>query len=248
MNETLQIAQLTDCHVSAAPGTLYRGQDPVKGLQRVVDHVSAMQPDILLATGDLSEDGSEGSYEILANMLAQPGVPVLALPGNHDEPAVLEQYFPGSPVDGISVTNHGDWQVIRLNSCMPGLVHGQLDQGALDQLGEVLDRDEGRPRLVALHHQPLSVGSPWIDMYRLMDAGPFLDLIEGTTDIRVVVWGHIHQPFEAESNGTLMLGGPSSVANSLPGTKCFTPDARGPAYRWLELAPNGSVKRRVMWL
>jgi Icc protein len=63
-----------------------------------------------------------------------------------------------------------------------------------------------------------------------------------------VVWGHIHQPFEAELNGTLMLGGPSSVANSLRATDAFTFDSRGPAYRWLELEPDGPVKTSVVFV
>ena len=114
MSETIRIVQITDCHVSAGPGILYRGQDPVKNLQAVLDHVVGIEPDLLLATGDLSEDGSAESYEILAGMLAQPGVPVLALPGNHDEPALLKQHFSGRPVDSVSVTNHGEWQIVLL--------------------------------------------------------------------------------------------------------------------------------------
>ena len=248
MRRTLRIAQITDCHVSAEPGTLYRGQDPLENLQAVLDQVATIKPDVLLTTGDLSEDGSVESYEILAGMLKQPGVPVLALPGNHDDPALLARYFPGSPVSGVSVKKHGEWQIIRLNSCVPGQVHGRVDPATLDHLKEILGRDQGRPRLVALHHQPLPVGSPWIDKYRLMNAEPFLDLIEGNTNIKTVVWGHIHQPFEAELNGTLMLGGPSSVANSLPGAASFTLDENSPAYRWLELEQDGSVKTSVVFV
>jgi Icc protein len=243
-----RIAQITDCHVSAEPDSLYRGMDPLKNLQAVLDHVLEMKPDMLLATGDLSEDGSVASYEALANMLAQPGVPMLALPGNHDDPALLEQYFPGSPVHGVTVTKHAEWQIIRLDSCLSGKPYGRLDDEVLQGLKETLVKAAGQPRLLALHHQPLLASSPWIDKYRLMDTGPFLDIVRSSADIKVVLWGHIHQAFEAELNGTLMLGGPSSVANSLRATDAFTFDSRGPAYRWLELEPDGSVKTSVVFV
>jgi Icc protein len=248
MSRKLRIAQVTDCHVSATPGTLYRGHDPVTNLQAVLKHVSTMEPDILLATGDLSEDGTVASYEALAKMLEQPGVPVLALPGNHDDPALLEHYFPGSPMHGVTVTRHAKWQIIRLDSCLSGKPHGRFDDEVLQRLKEILVETPGQPRLVALHHQPLPADSPWIDKYRLMDAGPFLDIVGRSADIKVVVWGHIHQPFEAELNGTLMLGGPSSVANSLSATDAFALDGRGPAYRWLELAPDGAVETSVVFV
>jgi Icc protein len=248
MSRKLRIAQVTDCHVSAAPGTLYRGHDPVTNLQAVLKHVSTMEPDILLATGDLSEDGSAGSYATLRKMLERTGLPVLALPGNHDDPALLSEYFPGSPVGGLLVTDHGEWQIIRLDSCLPGKPHGRLDEETLQALEETLAEATGRPRLVALHHQPLLANSPWIDKYRLMDAAPFLELVERSADIKVVVWGHIHQPFETKLNGTLMMGGPSSVSNSLPVEASFTPDNRGAAYRWLELEPDGSLETSVVFV
>lgn len=246
MSRNLRVAQVTDCHVSAAPGTLYRGENPVENLQKVLDHVMGQAPDLLLATGDLSEDGSARSYERLRNLLGQTGLPVLALPGNHDDPALLSEYFPASPVDEMLVTSHGDWQIIRLDSCLPGKPHGRIADDVLRSLEETLAGATGQPRLVALHHQPLLSNSPWIDKYRLMDAGPFLDIVEKSADIKAVVWGHIHQSFEAELNGTLMLGGPSSVSNSLPDAASFTPDENGPGYRCLELEPHGSVNTAVV--
>jgi Icc protein len=243
---TLRIAQITDCHLSADPATDYRGQNPVTNLQRVLDHMISRQPDLLLVTGDLSEDGSAASYKTLKKIFAQVGAPALALPGNHDEPVLLAQHFPTSLVDSIKVTKHGAWQIIRLNSCLPGKPHGRLSEDTLTQFEKALEEDTGRPRLVALHHQPLTAGSPWIDKYRLMDAEPFLRLVKRHPDIKAVVWGHIHQPFEAKLYGTLMLGAPSSVANSLPGKETFTLDEKGPACRWLELRPDGNTSSEVV--
>jgi len=200
-----------------------------------------MNPDLLLATGDLSEDGSRTSYLTLRNYLKPLGIPILALPGNHDDPGLLAEIFPGSPVDTIRVSEHGPWQIIRLNSCLPGRPEGRLGEKMLADLESFLKNNEQRPLLVALHHQPVSIGSPWIDKYRLQQPEPFLQLIDRQTNVKAVVWGHVHQVFEASRNGTAMLGSPSSAINGLKAAQKFTPDASGPAFRWLELKADGTT-------
>ena len=100
--------------------------------------------------------------------------------------------------------------------------------------------------LVALHHQPVLAGAPWIDRYPLEQAQRFLDFIDRDRRVRCVVWGHIHQDFRAERKGVTLLGAPSAVANSLPKTRVFTLDLEGPAGRWLELGNAGAVAAGVI--
>lgn len=200
-----------------------------------------MNPGLLLATGDLSEDGSRTSYLALRNYLKPLGIPVLALPGNHDDPGLLAEIFPGSPVDTIKVSEHGPWQIIRLNSCLPGKPEGRLSEKTLADLESFFENNEQRPLLIALHHQPVSIGSPWIDKYRLQDTGQFLQLIDQQANVKAVVWGHVHQVFEANRNGIAMLGSPSSAINGLTAAQKFTADAGGPAFRWLELKADGTT-------
>lgn len=200
-----------------------------------------MQPDLLLATGDLSEDGSRASYLALQSYLKPLGIPVLALPGNHDEPGLLAEIFPGSPVDTIRVSEHGPWQIVRLNSCLPGKPEGRLSEKTLTDLECFFESNQHRPLLIALHHQPVNIGSPWIDKYRLLNPEKFLQLIDQQANVKAVVWGHIHQVFEANRNGIAMLGSPSSAINGLTAAQKFTPDSGGPAFRWLELKADGTT-------
>lgn len=208
--------------------------------------VRAMKPDLLLASGDLSEDGSRASYQALQQFFKPPGIPVLALPGNHDDAVLLAESFHGSPVDTIRVTDHGSWQIIRLNSCLPGKPEGRFSEKTLAQLEFILGHHQQRPRLIAMHHQPIPVGNPWIDKYPLLDPEAFLQLIDDYPDIKAVLWGHIHHAFETDRNGTAMLGGPSSAINSLPGVQKFTEDPAGPACRWLELRADGTLQTGIV--
>ena len=210
--------------------------------------VRAMKPDLLLASGDLSEDGSRVSYQRLQGIFAPLDIPVLALPGNHDDPGLLAMTFPGSPTDSMEVTEHGPWQIIRLNSCLPGKPEGLLDESTLMDLEEHL-RDRGqRPCMLALHHQPINIGGPWIDKYPLLQPQAILKIIDDHTSIKAVTWGHVHQAFELYRNGTVMLGGPSSSINSLPGSQKFTPDPAGPSCRWIELGVNGALQTGIVYV
>lgn len=239
MSTNTLIVQISDCHLPADPKQKYRGINPCQNLKVLVRKVKGMKPDLLLATGDLSEDGSRASYRTLQQIFKPLGVPVLALPGNHDDPCLLADMFPGSPVDTIGVSSHGPWQIIRLNSCLPGKPEGQLSEKVLYELEEFLTEHEQCPCLIALHHQPITVSSPWIDKYRLMDAENFLQLIDRHPNVKTVTWGHVHQVFEADRNGIAMLGGPSSAINGLRDTQKFTPDLLGPSCRWLALKADG---------
>ena len=241
MSTGILIAQVSDCHLPADPKQKYRGINPHQNLKTLVRRLKALKPDLLLATGDLSEDGRRVSYRTLKKIFKPLGVPVLALPGNHDDPELLATTFPGSPVDSIAVSGHDTWQIIRLNSCLPAKPEGRLSEKMLNELEVFLADHDQCPCLITLHHQPITVGSPWIDKYRLMDSENFLQLIDRYPNVKAVVWGHVHQVFEAVRNGVAMLGGPSSAINGLPGAQKFTPDMSGPACRWLELKTDGTL-------
>jgi len=246
LSQAIRIVQITDCHLPGDPEQEYRGANPHNNLKGLLKKVRAFAPDLLLATGDLSEDASLASYQALQTYFEPLGVPILALPGNHDDAGLLAKTFPGSPVDSITVTGHGQWQIIRVNSCLAGKPEGRLTEQALQQLNQVLLDEPDRLRLLALHHQPILANSPWIDKYRLFEPEAFLALLARAPGVKAVVWGHIHQVHDSEMNGIAMLGGPSSAINSLPGMEKFTADSLGPACRWLELRLDGTITSGVM--
>lgn len=246
MSKSTLIAQITDCHLPASPDQEYRRVNPLQNLETLLRKVKVLKPDLILATGDLSEDGSRVSYNVLQKQLRSLDIPVLALPGNHDDVELLAEIFPDSPVDTIKVSRHGSWQIIRLNSCLPGKPEGRLSARALIELEGFLTNNTQDPLMIALHHQPIRIGSPWIDKYRLCEPEAFLQLIDQHPNVKAVVWGHVHQAFETDRNGTAMLGGPSSAINALPGAQKFTPDTIGPGFRWLELREDITLSSGII--
>ena len=245
--QRLRLVQFTDCHVGSLAGAEYRGVDARQNLEAVLAQVVAWRPDVLIGTGDMSEDLGEASYRYLQERLARTGLPVLTLPGNHDDADLQQALLGPCPVDQPVVHDRGAWRFILLNSALPGKVPGRLDQTMLQGLDRAL-RDTRRFKAVFLHHQPLPVGSPWIDRYPLQEPERLWTRLDGRDDVRVVAWGHIHQAFSAVRGGITLLGAPSTAANSLPGRERFLFDPRGPACRWFEFAEDGSFETGILGL
>ena len=241
----LRIIQLSDCHLPSARGQLYRDCDPYQAVDRLLPAIAAWRPDLMLATGDLSEDAGHSAYAWLAGRLASVGVPVLAIPGNHDHAGRVREHFAASALDAPLVFDTRGWRLVMLNSAPSGQIAGSLDERQLQLLAESLEGSDA-PKLVALHHQPVAVGSPWIDKYPLLEPQHFWQALAVDQQVKVVCWGHVHQAFSRRLNGVLALSCPSSVSNTRPGSERFSDDGRGGLCRWLELAGDGTVNTGLL--
>lgn len=240
--QLLRIIQVSDCHVAQDPRTTYRGQRADRNLASLMPAIRRWQPDLLLLTGDVSEDASAAAYGRVSAQLSTAGAPVLALPGNHDDPAMMRRYFPLGPWDGPYVYTRRNWKLVLLDSTEPDRISGVFSAAALQLLDRCLQDGAAENIALALHHQPVPVGSLWIDRYGLEDADCFWSLVERHPRIRCVTWGHVHQDFRSERQGVELFGAPSSVANSLPQQETFTLDLGGPACRWFELHADGGIE------
>ena len=68
-------------------------------LDKAIAAVMAHKPDLVLATGDLTENGDPASYERLREAFAAISCPVLATVGNHDLRDNFRAAFPRTPVN-----------------------------------------------------------------------------------------------------------------------------------------------------
>ena len=236
---------MTDCHVSAAPNATYRGINPRATLESLLGPIRRLKPGLLLASGDLAEDGSKEAYEYLAKKLGSVAAPLITVPGNHDEFERQKCVFPQTPIDQPLLVQMGNWQILALNSAVRRQIAGTLDEAMLDGLERLL-RDSQSFKLLVLHHQPLPTGSDWIDRYALNEPEKLWDRLAGRSDIKAIAWGHIHHEISGMRAGIRLMGTPSTSANSVPHQKKFTFDPAGPACRLIELGPEGEVSTRLV--
>jgi len=240
----LKVVQISDCHVTGSLNTPYRGQDPHAGLRAIVDRIMAWGPDLVMATGDLSEDASAASYDFVAEQFDRIKAPLWVTAGNHDNSATLARVFPHTALREPVRIHSGDWQVLLLNSARDGEIPGRLDKEQLDVLGNLL-ADDPRPLLLALHHHPWPVASNWIDRYPLNNPQALFEVLATGPDRQLIAWGHVHQALCKQhtlESGKVVTGlaGPSTACNSLPCRPGFTLDPAGPACRWFELEQSGA--------
>jgi Icc protein len=197
---TVHVLQVSDVHLTTS--ALPEGaDDPGERLDRVL--AAALErhgrPDLVVASGDLTDDGSPEACARLGERLHALGAPVLAVPGNHDDPAVVAGVF-GAPEATV-----GGWRVLGVDTSRPQQVHGTVDA---DDVRDRLDSRDARPTLVVVHHPPVSPSThPW---FRLEGAEELGAVLAARPQVVAVLSGHLHQPFEDEVAGVAVLGAPST--------------------------------------
>ena len=245
------LIQFTDLHWYADAATDYRGCNTRRSFGRVLDAARPRLPvDALLMTGDLVDDGSPAGYAALADLLAPLGIPALCIPGNHDAPTALAALSGRAHMRVGGQHRLGRWLICLLNSFLPDDARGQLSPAQLDGLDRALAREAqghgGRHVLVALHHQPMPVGSRWLDGVGLQQPAALWTVLDRHPNVRAVVFGHVHQEFDAQRGPIRVLGTPSTCAQFLRHSDDFALDpALGPGYRWFELGDDGALATGV---
>jgi Icc protein len=245
----LRLIQFTDTHLFGSASATLRGTATLPALHAALADAqrSAWPPDGLLLTGDLVQDDPAG-YEHIRSVLGSLGVPVLCIPGNHDDPVAMRRALAKPPFCMSSYFDFESWRIVLLDSCLPGSASGHLSESTLAQLDEALGSAGGRHCLITLHHQPVPMSSRWLDRVGLDNAPEFLSIIERHTNVRAIVWGHVHQAFDGLRNNVRLLATPSTCAQFVPHADEFAVDRRPPAYRTLELRSDGSLFTEVVWI
>jgi len=246
---SLVIAQLTDTHLFADEEQTLKGWRTVRSFQAVVDAVAQLQPqpDVLLLTGDLSQDETIASYHQLRNRITPLGIPTYWIPGNHDQGlADMEQTLCTAPISPQKCFQAGGWQFILLNSMLYQQVQGELSAEVLATLEQQLQEAQALPTLIALHHPPLAIASTWMDAIGLQNREALFEVIDRHPQVKLVIFGHIHQEFDRVRQGVRYLGAPSTCVQFSPNADEFAIDGdRQPGFRLLSLYPEGQFETAV---
>ena len=210
------LGQLSDLHV-VAPGTdAELHVDNVARVRAAVRSVVSESPalDAVLVTGDLANDGRPGEYEVLADVLAPIGAPVLAIPGNHDDRDLVRSTFPRL---GWVDADHASWveavrgvRVIGLDSTRPGHAGAEFDDERAEWLATELARAHDGPTVLAMHHPPFATGIAWMDAAGFVGLDRFRDVVAGAPVDRIAC-GHLHRPVASTCAGVAAQVGISPV-------------------------------------
>ena len=136
-NRPLRVLQLTDPHLMARADGDLLGVRTRESLQAVIAEVLKVhgQPDLILATGDLAQDGSVEAYRVFGESLKSFSCPSVWIAGNHDHIDNLLQVSREYNASDRHVIQ-GGWQFVMLDSSVPGKVFGALAESELAFLSE----------------------------------------------------------------------------------------------------------------
>jgi len=243
----MRLIQISDPHMFADLQAQLLGLNTAKSFEAVLGRIEEdpLPPDIVLLTGDLSQDESPGAYLNIAKACERFSCPVYWLPGNHDIPDLMQKTFAQTQMKEDKAILLGNWLLILLNSHYPRHVSGFLGRSELSRLEYFLSQHPHQHTLIFMHHHPVPIGVKWLDQQIVMNADDFFDITDQHSQIRGIIFGHVHQVFETHRKGVPILSAPSTCFQFAPNTADFALDDINPGYRWFELKPDGTFKTGI---
>lgn len=242
----ITLVQISDTHLSPDTSGELLNMNTDQSLDCVLSLVerAALDIQLMLCTGDLSNNGSLAAYRRFREKLQRFSAPSAWLMGNHDHSEHMRQSCPEGK-ELAKVIAIGRWQVVMLDSSIPMRVEGTLAEQELNFLEQQLENNPEYYQLICLHHHVLPVGCAWLDKQRIANAEQLLDLLSRFSNVKGLLSGHVHQVFEQDYQGIKVMTSPSSCIQFAPNSDDFKVDSLNPGYRNLQLLPNGDINSSV---
>lgn len=247
MQELTRILQISDIHLYRNSEDELLGLNTRQSFDAVVDMIQqdSIPIDLIVLTGDLSQDGSPEAYQYLADKLTIFKYPIYWLPGNHDTLSTMQTVFATTHLKMDREIKFSNWHAILLSSLVRGKASGLLADNELERLKQFLENSPQQNLLIMLHHQPISVGSHWLDGVGLVNSSDFQAIVEQSDRVRAVVFGHVHQAFDQWKDGVRYIAVPSTCIQFLPGNYDFALDKQNPGYQYLEFQTDGTINTTI---
>lgn len=206
---SVRILHLSDTHLrapDASPPTVERAtRDPEQRLRTVLAavHTTGFTPDAVVHTGDIADDASAAACAMVRDYLLAVAPLVLAVPGNHDDPAAVLQVFGSceAVVRGL--------RIVGADTTIPGASAGQADR-----VLRVLDACPTDLPTVVLAHHPLRSHST-AAMFQLQGAPAVEARLAVAGHVVAVLSGHTHEPWESTLGAHVQLLGAPACAYGL---------------------------------
>ena len=181
------IAHISDTHVGSphfVPNLL----------NRVIVELNELKPDLVIHTGDVTNEGFRGEYKTAAAYLEQIESRRRAVPGNHDARNVGYVHF-----EEMIGPRHwrenlpGGVVVVGVDSSEPDINDGQVGRERYPWLIEQFS-DPADFRIYVHHHHLLPVPGTGRERSTVADAGDLLEVLI-RSGVNLCLTGHKHVPY-----------------------------------------------------
>ncbi len=163
-------------------------------LTRTIKEVNEIKPDVVIITGDLTEEGFKHEFKTAKSFVQEIKCSnLLIIPGNHDSRNVGYLHFEDIFGPRSGVVEIPSLTLVGIDSSQPDLDGGRVGREKYKWLEEVFKNRKGL-KLVALHHHLIPIPGTGRERNIIYDAGDFLEVLV-RCGVHVVLSGHKHVPY-----------------------------------------------------
>jgi Icc protein len=205
------LIQISDIHC----GPMFRRE----ALRTAIKEINEMCPEVVLVTGDLTENGLISEFKTASNELKKlKAQKIIYISGNHDYRStgylLFKEFFPFS-----QVTDTDEATIIVLSSARPDRDDGEVGNRQNLWLEHTLKKYQDKAKIVAIHHHIIPVPDTGADQITVVDAGDVLrSLVKSKANL--VLCGHRHRPWRWKMENILVVHAGSVSCEKLRGFFC----------------------------
>lgn len=167
--------------------------------ERAREEINSLEPDIIVATGDITEEGLIKEFE-----MAREGIDkfdcenIVICSGNHDYRntgyLLLKEFFPLKQVHEL-----GDARMVILKTARPDKDEGEVGYRQSLWMQKQL-KSRRKLNIVVMHHHLVPVPDTGLERHTVIDAGDVLAALRQTS-VNTVLCGHKHRPWRWNFEG-----------------------------------------------
>jgi 3',5'-cyclic AMP phosphodiesterase CpdA len=183
----MKIIQVSDLHVSGSYFVPEWGD-------LVVDRINSINPDLLIISGDITDDGHMFEYEKAVEFVNRFKVKNrFMVPGNHDARNEGYKLFEEQFGDRFPVFENDQIFIQGFDSSAPDTDEGHIGRENY-KLFSAVKKTTGKLKIIVVHHHVIPIPGTGREENVLSDSGDFLGLII-ESGINLVLSGHRHLPW-----------------------------------------------------
>ena len=181
------IVQLSDIHVGS------QFQDSV--FAQVLKEVNELNPDAVVITGDLTNEGLIKEYEKCKELVSKLNCKkIISISGNHDYRnsgyLAFKKFFPFETINELGE----DVVLVTIGSARPDRNEGEIGYRQNLWIERTMQKYKDKVKILAMHHHLVGIPDTGSDRVTVIDAGDVLRTILATK-VELVLCGHKHRPW-----------------------------------------------------
>jgi len=181
------IVQLSDIHVGS------QFQESV--FDKVVEDVNELNPDCIVITGDLTNEGLIKEYEKCKELVSKLKCKkIITISGNHDYRnsgyLAFKKFFPFETINELGK----DVVLVTVGTARPDRNEGEVGYRQNLWIERTMQKFQDKVKILAMHHHLVGIPDTGSDRVTVIDAGDVLRTILATK-VDLVLCGHKHRPW-----------------------------------------------------